>query len=114
MGNRVLKPIMETTGEARRQFLAYFSGLGLGATLLPGVLWAQVQEDAQHDEEQRVTPAMLKDALALCGLSFPEEDQKAMLQGVNRNLGNYEALRKIHIPNDVSPPFYFNPLVPGM
>jgi len=101
---------MNTNGEARRRFLSYFSGLGLGATLLPGVLWAQ----AQQEEDTRVTPAMLKDALALAGLTFSEEDQKAMLQGVNRNLGNYEELRKIHIPNDVSPPFYFNPIVPGM
>jgi Asp-tRNA(Asn)/Glu-tRNA(Gln) amidotransferase A subunit family amidase len=101
---------MNNNGEARRRFLSYFSGLGLGATLLPGVLWAQVQQE----EETRVTPAMLKDALALAGLSFSEEDQKAMLQGVNRNLGNYEELRKMHIPNDVSPPFYFNPIVPGM
>jgi Asp-tRNA(Asn)/Glu-tRNA(Gln) amidotransferase A subunit family amidase len=101
---------MNTTDEARRRFLSYFSGLGFGASLLPGVLWAQVQQD----EDQRVTPAMLKDALALSGLSFSEEDQKAMLQGVNRNLGNYEELRKIHIPNDVSPPFYFSAIVPGM
>lgn len=105
-----LTTIMHTNGEARRRFLSYFSGLGLSATLLPGVLWAQVQQE----EEPRVTLAMLKDALALSGLTFSEEDEKAMLQGVNRNLGNYEELRKIHIPNDVSPPFYFSAIVPGM
>ena len=101
---------MNAQGEARRQFLSYFSSLGLGTTLLPGVLWAQIQQD----DQQRVTLAMLKNALALSGLTFSEEDQKAMLQGVNRNLGNYEELRKIHIPNDVAPPFYFSALVPGM
>ena len=94
----------------RRRFLTYFSGAGLGATLLPGVLWGQMQQDGA----ERVTPEMLKDALALAGLSFGEEDQKAMVQGVNRNLTNYEELRKIAIPNDVAPPFYFSPLVPGM
>src|SRR5580704_13178481 len=98
------------TDENRRRFLAYFSGTGLGATLLPGVLWAQ----AQQDGAQRVTPEMLKDALALSGLSFSDEDQKAMLQGVNRNLNNYEELRNLHIPNDVAPPFYFSAIVPGM
>jgi Asp-tRNA(Asn)/Glu-tRNA(Gln) amidotransferase A subunit family amidase len=101
---------MNTNGEARRRFLTYFSGLGLSATLLPGVLWAQIQQE----EESRVTPAMLKAALSLSGLTFSEEDEKAMLQGVNRNLGNYEELRKMHIPNDVSPPFYFSAIVPGM
>ena len=94
----------------RRRFLAYFSGTGLGATLLPGALWGQMQQDGA----QRVTPEMLKAALALAGLTFSEDEQKAMLQGVNRNLTSYEELRKTSIPNDVAPPFYFSPIVPGM
>ena len=72
--------------DSRRRFLAYFSGTGLGATLLPGVLWGQMQQDGA----QRVTPEMLKGALAMAGLTFSEEDQKAMLQGVNRNLTSFE------------------------
>jgi Asp-tRNA(Asn)/Glu-tRNA(Gln) amidotransferase A subunit family amidase len=94
----------------RRRFLAYFSGAGLGTTLLPGVLWGQMQQDGA----QRVTPEMLKAALGLAGLTFSDEDQKAMLQGVNRNLTSYEELRKTPIPNDVAPPFYFSPIVSGM
>ena len=96
--------------EHRRRFLAYFSGAGLGGTLLPGVLWAQ----AQDEPSQKVTVEMLKNALALSGLSFSEEDQKAMLQGVNRNLTTYEEVRNLHIPNDVAPPFYFSAIVPGI
>src|SRR6202040_2063523 len=53
-------------------------------------------------------------ALTISGLSFPDEDQKAMLQSVNQNLTRYEEIRNLHIPNDVSPPFYFSPIVPGM
>ncbi|HTS31392.1 MAG TPA: amidase [Bryobacteraceae bacterium] len=98
------------TDRARRRFLGYFSGIGLGATLLPGVLWAQVQQS----EAPQVTQEMLQHALALSGLSFSDEDQKAMLQGVNQNLGRYEELRKLQIPNDVAPPFYFSAIVPGM
>jgi len=94
----------------RRRFLAYFSGAGLGSTLLPGVLWGQMQQDGA----ERVTPEMIKTALAVAGLDFTEEAQKAMVQGVNRNLTNYEELRKIEIPNDVAPPFYFSAIVPGM
>ena len=37
-----------------------------------------------------------------------------MLQAANQNLTRYEELRKVHIPNDVAPPFYFSPLTPGM
>lgn len=102
--------MVNPTDNTRRRFLAYFSSSGLGATLLPGVLWAQVQQEGA----QRVTPEILKDALALSGLSFSEQDQKAMLQGVNQNLNRYEEVRNLHIPNDVAPPFYFSAIVPGM
>src|SRR6202167_4798292 len=99
-----------TKEETRRRFLSFFSGLGLGGTLLPGVLWAQLQQDGA----QRITQPMLAGALALSGLTFSEEDQRSMLQAANQNLTRYEELRKVHIPNDVAPPFYFSPLTPGM
>ena len=37
-----------------------------------------------------------------------------MVQAANQNLTRYEDVRKIHIPNDVSPPFHFSALVPGI
>ena len=101
---------MRTMEESRRQFLAFFSGAGLGGTLLPGVLWAQLQQDSA----QRITQPMLANALALSGLTFTEDEQKALLQSANQNLTRYEEMRKTHIANDVAPPFYFSPLVPGM
>ncbi len=101
---------MRNTNEDRRRFLGFFAGLGLGSSLLPGILWAQLQEEAA----QTITAPMLSDALALSGLKFSEEDQKSMLQAVNQNLNRYEEVRKLNIPNDVAPPFYFSPIVPGM
>ena len=101
---------MTNTEESRRRFLGAFTGIGLGGTLLPGVLWAQTQRDGA----QRITPEMLKDALAVSGLSYSDDDQKAMLQAVNTNLNRYDALRALHIPNDVAPPFYFSAITPGM
>jgi Asp-tRNA(Asn)/Glu-tRNA(Gln) amidotransferase A subunit family amidase len=98
------------TPESRRRFLSCFSAMGLGGTLLPGVLWAQVQQSGN----QRVTQAMLAESLAVAGLSFSDDDQKAMLQAVNQNLTRYEDVRNLHIPNDISPPFYFSAIVPGM
>ena len=99
-----------TNEESRRRFLNVFSGMGLGGTLLPGVLWAQLQQEGA----QRITPSMLAGSLALSGLTVSEEDQRTMLQAANQNLTRYEDLRKVHIPNDVAPPFYFSPLTPGM
>jgi Asp-tRNA(Asn)/Glu-tRNA(Gln) amidotransferase A subunit family amidase len=43
-----------------------------------------------------------------------EEDRKAMVESANRNLSQYKELHAVHIPNDVSPPFHFSPVVPGM
>ena len=57
---------MNITEETRRRFLGFFSGAGLSGTLLPGVLWAQLQQDPAHT----ITLPMLRDALALSGLSF--------------------------------------------
>ena len=37
-----------------------------------------------------------------------------MVEAANRNLTQYEEMRELHIPNDVSPPFHFSPIVPGM
>jgi len=99
-----------TLDETRRRFLSACSGIGLGGTLLPGVLWAQIQQVG----EPKVTAEMLKGALAISGVSFGEDDQKSMLTAVNASLSRYEEIRNLHILNNVAPPFYFSPLTPGM
>jgi Asp-tRNA(Asn)/Glu-tRNA(Gln) amidotransferase A subunit family amidase len=101
---------MKNVDDTRRRFVAAIAGTGLGATLLPGVLWAQVQQSGQA----RVTADMLRDALAIAGLEFTEADRAAMVRTVNRSLENYEELRRFPIPHDVSPPYHFSALVPGM
>ncbi len=101
---------MSLTDQCRRRFLAYFSAAGLSTTLLPGVLWGQMQDQAAPT----ITADMLAGALAIAGLKFSDEDQKAMLQAVNRNLASYDELRNLHIPDNVSPPFYFSAITPGM
>ncbi len=101
---------METTNQKRRRFIGFFSGIGLGSTLLPGALWAQLQQSG----EPAITKPMLRDALALSGLSFDDKDQQSMLDAANQSLARYEEVRKLHIPNDVAPPFYFSAIVPGM
>ncbi len=101
---------MAALDETRRRFMAHFAGIGLGSTLAPGVLWARMQDAGT----QKVTLAMLTDALRLSGIELTEEERKGMVESANTNLSRYEELRKIHIPNDVSPPFHFSPMVPGL
>ncbi len=94
----------------RRNFLAYFSSIGLTSTLLPGALWAEMQQQGS----QRITADMLKNAMVLAGLNYSDDERQQMLNGLNQNLERYEDLRKIHIDDGIAPPLYFNPLVPGV
>src|SRR5690349_21398857 len=99
----------EATAATRRQFITYFSSAGLASTLLPGVLWAKLQDE----QATRVTSAMLKDALAVAGLEFSDEQREQMLTGVNQNLERYAELRQIRIDPSLAPPLYYSPIVPG-
>jgi Asp-tRNA(Asn)/Glu-tRNA(Gln) amidotransferase A subunit family amidase len=96
---------------SRRRFLAACSGLGLSGTLLPGVLWAQVQ--AQGGAAS-VEVAMIREAAKLAGLEFSDAEYEGMVKPVNQSLSRMRKIRATAIPNDVSPPFYFSPLTPGM
>ena len=101
---------MKDTNETRRRFMAHFAGIGMSSTLLPGILWAGMQQSGT----QRVTPVMMADSLKLAGLEFSDEERTAMVNNVNQALTRYEALHNFKIPNDISPPFHFNPIVPGI
>jgi Asp-tRNA(Asn)/Glu-tRNA(Gln) amidotransferase A subunit family amidase len=101
---------MLNVDETRRRFIAHFAGLGLGTTLVPGVLWARMQDAGTS----AVTLEMVTDALQLSGIELSETDRQAMVDSANQNLTRYQELRKIHIPNDVSPPFHFSAVVPGI
>jgi Asp-tRNA(Asn)/Glu-tRNA(Gln) amidotransferase A subunit family amidase len=102
---------MHSLDETRRRFMTHFVSIGLGTTLAPGILWARMQDAG----ETKITLAMVTDAMKLSGLdNFTEAELKAMVESANQSLTRYEELRAIHIPNDVSPPFHFSPLVPGI
>jgi Asp-tRNA(Asn)/Glu-tRNA(Gln) amidotransferase A subunit family amidase len=90
--------------------MAHFASIGLGSTLAPGIVWARMQDAGA----KKITLAMVADAMKLSGLEFSEAELKSMVDAANQNLTRYEEMRAIHIPNDVSPPFHFSALVPGM
>jgi Asp-tRNA(Asn)/Glu-tRNA(Gln) amidotransferase A subunit family amidase len=101
---------MTTLETTRRRFMATFTGAGVAGTLFPGVLWARVQDSGA----ERVTLAMVTEALKLSGVEMTDEEKKTLVESANRNLNGYEEIRKLHIPPDVSPPFHFSPVVPGI
>jgi hypothetical protein len=91
----------------RRRFMAYCSAAGLGGAV-PATLWAQAEQ------EGTVTTSMLATAEEVIGLEFSDEERELMLQGLNRNLNSYRALREHDIPNSVAPAVSFDPVLPGM
>lgn len=95
---------------SRKAFLAYFSGVGLGSTLLPGTLWAQLSDQ----QAAEVTAQMVLDAGWVAGLELTEEQAEEVAEGVNRNLRSQGELWETPLDNSVGPPLYFSPLVPGM
>jgi Asp-tRNA(Asn)/Glu-tRNA(Gln) amidotransferase A subunit family amidase len=98
------------TAETRRRFLAYCSGAGLSSTLLPGVLWTQLEAQ----QAPRITVEMLKAAERIAGLEFTDAQRELLLSDVNLHLDHYEHLRKIPLANDVVSCIRFSPVLPGM
>jgi len=94
----------------RRNFIAFFSSLGLSSTLFPGALWARAQEKGA----QKITKEMLITAEQIAGLRFTDAQREMMLEGVNGNLAFYEELRRVHLDVSDAPALRFSPILPGM
>ena len=87
--------------------MAYFSSIGLGATLLPGTLVA-VAQDADE-----ITVDMVIAAEKIAGLSFPEDMRERFVRDLNRLRTNYQNIRAMKLDASVAPCFVFNPVPPG-
>ena len=97
-----------TAGYDRRAFLGYFSAIGLGTTLLPGVLWAKVATG------EDITPATIACAEEITGLKFTEEQRLQMVDGLKSQEAQIRQLHAIKIDNDVAPAIVFDPVPPGV
>ena len=92
----------------RRSFISYFSSIGLGTTLLPGILWAHASRGVE------ITVETVACAEELAGLKFDEEQRKQMVDNL-RNLGrSITALHNVPLANSVPPSITFSPVLPGM
>ncbi|MDO8501199.1 MAG: amidase [Gemmatimonadaceae bacterium] len=91
----------------RRAFMAYFAGIGLSSTLLPGVLWAKVAEGME------ITAATIAAAEEMAGLKFDDAERAMMVDGLKTQETRIQALHKVSIPNSVAPALVFDPVPPG-
>src|SRR3954471_1318947 len=97
-----------TAGHDRRRFLGYFSAIGLGGTLLPGVLWARVTGG------EEITVATIACAEEIAGLKFTEEQRQQMVDGLKGQESQIEQLHTIKLENSVAPAVHFDPVPPGV
>src|SRR5687768_9476545 len=72
--------------DTRRRFMTHFAGIGLGATLAPGILWARIQDQGAS----RVTIEMVTAALKLAGIEATEAERQARVNGANQSLRSEE------------------------
>lgn len=68
---------------------------------------------APNDPEKPLTTDMVDVAGRLFGLDFSAPERDSMMANLNSVRADYDALRKIDLPNDISPALYFNPLPTG-
>jgi len=91
----------------RREFMGYFTGIGLGSTLFPGVLWAKLVAGAE------ITVDTIASAEEVAGIHFDPSERELMLDGLKQQEQRIEALHKVPLANSVSPAIVFDPLPPG-
>lgn len=89
----------------RRRFLAACSGLGLGSTLFPGVLWTLAED------KDKVTIDMIDQAAAIADVPIPTDDKQMMLESLNGRVKGYEEIYKLHMANSVAPALVFDPVL---
>jgi len=102
---------MSETKYDRRAFMAYFSSIGLGSTLMPGVLWAQFNGQQQQGPE--ITTAMIAAAEEISGLKFSDEERTAMARSLQQMRGNIQQLHKEPLDQSILPAIVFDPVPPG-
>ena len=92
----------------RREFLGHFTTLGLGSSLLPGVLWAKVTAGAE------ITKDTIAAAEEIAGVSFTDEERAMLVSRLNAQKQQIDNLHKIGLDNAVSPALVFDPVPAGL
>jgi len=93
----------------RRSFLALFASSGLTSTLLPGVLWAQMQAGTRT-----VTVDMVREAARLAGLDWSDEDSQDLTASLSSLARGAEGIDKRTLTNASPLPLHFDPRPPGV
>lgn len=116
----------EASGLDRRRFLGVCSAVGLGQTLLPGVLWGMAAQapsstekrvegaGVDHEHLAKITAEMMDAAAAIAAVKLTAEQKAMMLDGLKQQRDSVLVIRSMKIPNSVPPAFVFDPVPAGM
>lgn len=96
----------------RRSFVKLLPAAGAAGLTMTAAETVPAQNAGQQTA-QRITRENMQAAEKLIGIELTEAQENMALPGVNRNLANYEALRKIDVPLDTEPATAFHPALPG-
>lgn len=64
-------------------------------------------------ENSPITIAVIKEAEKIIGLKFTKAEADSMQENLTDQRANYEKIRRIEIPNEITPALVFNPLPAG-
>ena len=95
-------------GRDRRAFLATCAASGVGATLLPEILWAQIQPGTRT-----LTLEMVRGAAQLAGLKWTDAECQDLFDSLSRLARATEVTGKASLTNASPLPVQFNPVPPG-
>ncbi len=93
----------------RRAFLAFCASTGLTSTLLPGVLWAQMQPGTKT-----VTLEMVRQSARLAGLSWTDEECQDLVDSLSSLARGAEGIQKSTLTNASPLPIHFDPHPAGV
>ena len=90
--------------------MAYFTSIGLGSTLLPGVLWAQAQQQPKGSE---ITKETIAAAEEIADVHFTDQERNGIAEGLQRARTAIDQLHKTTLDMSVLPAIVFDPVPPG-
>lgn len=97
------------TAVGRRRFLAVFAGTGLSSTLLPGILWAQIQPGTRT-----ITLEMIRESARLADVPLSDGEAQDLAQSLSSLSKHAEQIRKPALTNASPLPLHFDPRPPGI
>ena len=91
----------------RRYFLAVCSKVGVTSTFFAGTLCAL----ARSKPDRSVTRSMISQAALLAGIQIPPDKEDAMIALLDKQIHQFDSIRKLPLTNDVPPAFRFDPVL---